>query len=70
MHAERGEEHERERADGDAEVVPTVRPVVELDYGPDGWDHLGTAASALTVVLVAAFGVYSFRRRRRSTEAS
>ena len=50
--------------------LPAGRSTLELDYGPDGWDHLGAAVSALTVVLVAAFGVYSFRRRRRSTEAS
>ena len=31
VHAECGEEHERERADGDAELVPTVGPVVELE---------------------------------------
>ena len=39
---------------------------IELDYGPDGWDHLGVAVSALTLVLLAAFGAHSLRRRRRS----
>ena len=43
------------------------RSSLELYYGPDGWDHLGVAVSALTLVLLAAFGVHSLRRRRRST---
>jgi hypothetical protein len=50
--------------------LPAGRSALELDYGPDGWDHLGVGVSALTVVLLAAFGVYVFRRRRQSTSKS
>ena len=46
--------------------LPAGRSTIELDYGPDGWDRLGVAVSALTLVLLAAFGAHSLRRRRRS----
>jgi hypothetical protein len=57
-------------ADGLIEVrLPAGRSTLELDYGPDGWDRLGAGVSALTLVLLAAFGVHAARRRRRrSTE--
>lgn len=49
--------------------LPAGRSTLELDYGPDGWDRLGVGVSALTLVLLAAFGVHAARRRRgRSTE--
>ena len=59
-------------ADGLISVrLPAGRSTLELDYGPDGWDRLGVGISALTLVLLAAFGVYSLRRRRRqSTEST
>jgi uncharacterized membrane protein YfhO len=60
----------RHTADGLIEVrLPAGRSTLELDYSPDGWDRLGVGVSALTLVLLAAFGVHAARRqRRRSTE--
>jgi hypothetical protein len=53
-------------ADGLISVrLPAGRSTLELDYGPDGWDRLGVGISALTLVLLAVFGVYTLRRRRR-----
>jgi Bacterial membrane protein YfhO/6-pyruvoyl-tetrahydropterin synthase related domain len=46
--------------------LPAGRSTVELGYEPDGWDHLGVAVSALTVVFLAAFGVHALWRRRQS----
>ena len=45
--------------------LPAGGSTLELDYGPDGWDRLGVGISALTLVFLAAFGVYSLRRRRQ-----
>jgi len=45
--------------------LPAGRSTLELDYGSDGWDRLGVGISALTLVFLAAFGVYSLRRRRQ-----
>jgi hypothetical protein len=56
----------RHTADGLIAVrLPAGRSTLELDYGPDGWDRLGVGISALTLVLLAAFGVHGARRRRR-----
>jgi hypothetical protein len=53
-------------SDGLIEVrLRAGRNTLELDYGPDGWDRLGVAVSALTLLLVAALGVRSVLRRRR-----
>jgi uncharacterized membrane protein YfhO len=58
-------------ADGLIEVrLPAGRSTLELVYGPDGWDRLGVAISALTLLLLAAFGVRSLLRRRQSTSKS
>jgi hypothetical protein len=55
-------------ADGLISVrLPAGRSTLELNYGPDGWDRLGVGISALTLVLLAVFGVYTLRRRRQST---
>jgi hypothetical protein len=52
-------------ADGLVAVrLPAGQSTLELAYGPDGWDRLGVGISALTLVLLAAFGVYRLRRRR------
>jgi hypothetical protein len=52
-------------ADGLIEVrLPAGRSTLELDYGPDGWDRLGVAVSALTVLFLAALGVRALFRRR------
>jgi uncharacterized membrane protein YfhO len=52
-------------ADGLVAVrLPAGQSTLELAYGPDGWDRLGVVISALTLVLLAAFGVYRLRRRR------
>ena len=45
-------------------------PAPWFDYGPDGWDRLGVAVSALTLLLLAAVGVRALVRQRRSTEAA
>ena len=50
--------------------LPAGRSALELDYGPDGWDRLGVGLSALTLVLLAAFGVHTARRRRQLKSAS
>jgi hypothetical protein len=50
--------------------LPAGRSTLELDYGPDGWDRLGVGISALTLVLLAASGVYWLRRHRRLKSAS
>jgi hypothetical protein len=47
--------------------LPAGRSVLELSYGPDGWDRAGVVVSALTVALVAALGVRALRRRSYST---
>ena len=58
-------------SDGLIEVrLPAGRSTLELDYGPDGWDRLGVAVSALTLLLLAAVGVRALFRRRRSTETA
>ena len=49
--------------------LPAGRSTLELDY-PDGWDRLGVGLSALTLVLLAAFGVHAARRRRQLKSAS
>jgi hypothetical protein len=50
--------------------LPAGRSTLELDYGPDGWDHLGVVVSALTLALLAAYGAHAARRRRRRQSTS
>jgi negative regulator of sigma E activity len=49
--------------------LPAGSSTLELAYGPDGWDRLGVAVSALTVALLGALGVLALRRRRQSTSS-
>jgi hypothetical protein len=49
--------------------LPPGRSTLELGYEPDGWDHLGVGVSALTLVLLAAFGAYSARRRQSTSRS-
>jgi hypothetical protein len=50
--------------------LPAGRSTLELSYGPDGWDRVGVAISAVTVALIAALAARAWRRRRRRAVSS
>jgi hypothetical protein len=50
--------------------LPAGTSTLELTYGPDGWDRVGVAISALTVAFLAVIAARRWRRRRRRQSTS
>jgi hypothetical protein len=57
--------------DGLIEIrLPAGRSTLELTYGPDVWDRVGTAGTILTLVALAGWGLRARRGRSRSQSTS
>ena len=45
---------------------PAGTSILELSYGPDGWDRTGVSITVLTGIGLVAWALARARRRRRS----